>query len=114
MEVYVQPFPGPGPRTQVSTNGGSYPLWSRDGRRLYFDSLDNRVMAADVTTGATFSAGVPRVLFEGRFKTSANSNTPYDISLDDRRFLRVQQVKPEAGVSQIEVVLNWAGQLGRR
>ncbi len=114
MEVYVQPFPGPGPRTQVSSNGGSYPLWSRDGRRLYFDSLDNRVMAADVTTGATFSAGVPRVLFEGRFKTSANSNTPYDISLDDRRFLRVQQVKPEAGVSQIEVVLNWAGQLGRR
>jgi len=114
VEVYVQPFPGPGPRKQVSTLGGGFPLWSRDGRRLYFDSLDNRVMAADVTTGAAFSAGVPRVLFEGRFKTSANSNTHYDISLDDRRFLRVQQVKPEAGVSQIEVVLNWISQLGRR
>lgn len=114
VEVYVQPFPGPGPRRQVSTTGGSFPLWSRDGRRLYFDSLDNRVMAVDVTTGAAFSAGVPRMLFEGRFKTSANSNTHYDISLDDRRFLRVQQVKPEAGVVRIEVVLNWISQLTRR
>ena len=114
VEVYVQPFPGPGPRKQVSTTGGSLPLWPRDGRTLYFDSLDNRVMAADVTTGAAFSASVPRVQFEGRFKTSVNSNTPYDISLDSRRLLRVQQIHPDAGVTHIDVVLNWATQLGRR
>jgi dipeptidyl aminopeptidase/acylaminoacyl peptidase len=113
-EVYVQPFPGPGARKQVSTTGGASPLWSRDGRALYFDSLDHKIMVADVTTGGAFSASVPRVLFEGRFKESANNNTPYDISLDNRRFLRVQQVKPEGGVTQIDVVLNWASQLGRR
>jgi serine/threonine-protein kinase len=111
MEVYVQPFPGPGPRRQVSTTGGNWPRWSKVGRELYFDSLDNKVMVAEYSTAGGFSAKVPRLLFEGRFKTSANSNTQYDVSLDNRRFLRVQQIKPEAGVSQIDVVLNWLSQV---
>jgi serine/threonine-protein kinase len=113
MEVYVQPFPGPGPMTRVSTAGGAWPLWSKVGRELYFDSLDNKVMAAEYSTAGGFSAKVPRVLFDNRFKTSANSNTPYDVSLDNRRFLRVQQIRPGTGVAQIEVVLNWASQLNR-
>ena len=113
LEVYVQPFPGAGPMTPVSTAGGAWPRWSKVGRELYFDSLDGKVMAAEYSTAGGFSANVPRVLFENRFKTSANSNTPYDLSLDNRRFLRVQPVKPDAGVSQIEVVLNWATQLKR-
>lgn len=113
-EVYVQPFPGPGPRTPISTGGGNWPRWSKVGHELYFDSLDNKVMVAEYSTAGRFAAKVPRVLFEGRFKTSANSNTPYDISLDNRRFLRVQQVKPDAAVTHIDVVLNWASQLGRR
>ena len=112
-EVYVQPFATAGPKTAISTAGGQWPRWSKAGRELYFDSLDNKVMASEYSTTGGFAAKVPRVLFEGRFKTSANSNTPYDVSLDNRRFLRVQQIRPGAGISQIEVVLNWANQLRR-
>jgi dipeptidyl aminopeptidase/acylaminoacyl peptidase len=35
-DVYVQPYPGPGPRTQISTEGGSQPAWSADGRELFY------------------------------------------------------------------------------
>jgi serine/threonine-protein kinase len=112
-EVYVQPFPGPGARKKVSTAGGSWPLWSKDERNLYFDSLDGRIMVADVSTAAGLSIGIPQTFFENRFKTSANSNTPFDVSLDGR-FLGVQPVRPDAGVTQIQVVLNWATQLARR
>jgi len=114
LEVWVQPFAGPGPRTQVSTGGGAWPRWSKVGRELYFDSLDDKVMVAEYSTTGGFFPKLPRILFEGRFKTSANSNTPYDLSLDNRRFLRVQQGTPEAGLTEIHVVLNWASQLGRR
>ena len=114
LEVWVQPFPGPGPQTPVSTGGGAWPRWSKVGRELYFDSLDDKVMAAEYSTAGGFSTKLPRVLFPGRFKTSANSNTAYDLSLDNRRFLRVQQGTPEAGLTEIHVVLNWASQLGRR
>ncbi len=113
-EVYVQPFVGTGPKTTISTGGGTSPRWSKAGHELYFDALDNKVMVAEYSTAGGFSAKVPRVLFEGRFKNSANGNTPYDLSLDNRRFLRVQQLRPGTAVSQIEVVLNWATQLGRR
>ncbi len=114
LEVWVKPFPGPGPHTQVSTSGGAWPRWSKVGRELYFDSLDDKVMVAEYSTTGGFFPKLPLILFAGRFKTSANSNTPYDLSLDNRRFLRVQQGTPEAGLTEIHVVLNWASQLGRR
>ena len=64
--MYVRPFPGPGGRWQVSTGGGNFPLWSRDGRELLFQTLDQRVMAVSYTAthtagGDSFAAGKPRV-----------------------------------------------------
>jgi Tol biopolymer transport system component/predicted Ser/Thr protein kinase len=59
LEVYVRPFPGPGGRWQISTGGGVFPGWSRDGRELLFETLDQRVMAcmnAGVTLGWLLSA----------------------------------------------------------
>jgi len=112
-EVYVQPFPGPGPRTQISRDGGTEPLWSRDGRRLFYVSGADRLMAVDVATSPAFSAEVPRLLYEGRFVFSPNSTTAYDISTDGRRFLRVQQVTPEQPVDRIQIVLNWRDELAR-
>jgi len=109
-EVYVQPFPGPGPVQQVSTDGGVEPLWSPDGRELFFAKGD-KLMAVDVKPGAEFTADRPHPLFEGRFRPSPNANTPYSISADGQRFLRVQQGHREEALTRIELVLGWAAQL---
>ena len=111
-EIYVQPFPGPGPRQLVSTDGAQSPLWSRDGTELFFATPDE-LMAVDVTTTPAFSASAPRVVFEGRYREAVNGNTPYGVSADGKRFLRVQQAQPERAVTRIDVVLNWFAELER-
>jgi Tol biopolymer transport system component len=65
-EVYVQTFPNPGGKWQVSTNGGSLPVWSRNGNELFFVGADRRMMAVEVKGGSTFAAGVPKSLFDTR------------------------------------------------
>jgi Tol biopolymer transport system component len=62
-EVYVRPFPALGAKTQVSTAGGAAPLWSRDGKQLFFRS-GCEVWVTDVRITATFSAAKPRLLFK--------------------------------------------------
>ena len=110
IEVYVRPFPGPGPSIPISVNGGIDPLWSRNGRELFYTSGD-KTMAVAVTKGATLSVGPPRVLFEGRYRPSVNSLTAFSVAQDGGRFLRVQQVQPDRPVTRIEIVLNWFSQL---
>ena len=109
LEIYVQPFPGPGPRRPISTDGGADTRWSRDGHELFYTNGD-KLMAVTVATGPTFSAGAPRVLFEGRYRLSSGS-VAYDVSPDGRRFLRVQRVQPERPANRIDVVLNWLTEL---
>lgn len=109
LEVYATPFPGPGPRIAVSANGGTDPLWSADGRELYY-TKGHSMMAVTVTPGPTLSVGAPRVLFAGRYRPGSNSVTPFSVSKDGR-FLRIQQAEPDRPVTRIEVVLNWFSQL---
>ena len=111
-EVYVQPFPGPGPRTQISTDGGRDALWSRDGRELFYANGD-RLMGVDVRTTPAFAAGAPRVVMQGRFRPTPNTRTPFDIA-PDGRFLRIQQVQPERLLIHLDVVLNWLEELKQR
>ena len=59
QEVFVQPFPGPGGRLQVSIDGGTEPVWSRDGRELFYINGD-KMMVVDITTAPAFQAGLPR------------------------------------------------------
>ena len=64
-EIYVERYPGLGSRQLISTGGGRLPLWSRNGRELFFSSLDARqMMAVRVQLGTTLVAGRPQVLFE--------------------------------------------------
>ena len=63
-EVYVQPFPGPGGKWQISNEGGQEPLWSRNGKQLFYRRRENQVWVVDVQTGSGFSASKPRLLFE--------------------------------------------------
>ncbi|HEV2349761.1 MAG TPA: protein kinase [Terriglobia bacterium] len=98
-EVYLRPYPGPGEKLQVSTQGGEMPVWSRDGRELFYRS-GNKMMAVAVSTGPALKLGEPHVLFEGDF-----SNW-YDVAPDGRRFLMIKP-QPSSPVTQINVVENW-------
>jgi dipeptidyl aminopeptidase/acylaminoacyl peptidase len=117
-EVYVQPFPGPGPRQQISFEGGTSPLWATSGRELFFAGERDkdgavRVLAIDVSAGATFSAGKPRELFVGRYFMTGGP-TGYDVSRDGKRFLMAEGLEPsKQPATHLRVVLNWFEELRR-
>jgi len=110
-EVFVQPFPGLSGKWQISTEGGEQPVWARDGRELFYRQGD-RMMAVEVTLGASFSAGKPRVLFEGRYETFPGLRS-YDIAPDGRGFLMLQ-TSDTGAPAQLQVVLNWFEELLRK
>lgn len=107
-EVYVQPFSGPGARVQISTDGGTEPRWSRNGRELFFRAGD-KMMAVEVSPGLRVSR--PRLLFQGPYvRTGHNPGyANYDVA-SDGRFVMIRSEK-EAGPAQINVVLNWFEEL---
>ena len=107
-EVYVRPFPGPGPRYPVSAGGGSEPHWAPDGRRLFYRH-GRQMLAARVTTVPAFSVTGRDVLFEGNYSTST-SHQNYDVAPDGQGFLLLQ---PDADV-EVVVVLNWLTELRAR
>jgi Tol biopolymer transport system component len=113
-EIYVLAFPGPGGRWQISTQGGRAPVWSRNGRELFYSSFDGAsLMVVDITTQPTFKAGTPRVLLEGGFRLVSGALGPsFDVSADGQRFLMVQN--NDANPTQLNVVLNWFEELKRR
>jgi dipeptidyl aminopeptidase/acylaminoacyl peptidase len=114
-EIYVQPYPGPGGKWQISTEGGTEPVWSRNGRELFYRNA-NRMMTVDVTTGPGFSAAKPRMLFEGEYfaNTFPETGVAYDVSLDGQRFLMVKENAASRSAAQINVVLNWQEELKQR
>jgi Tol biopolymer transport system component len=106
FEVYVQPFSSPGGKRQVSTGGGSQPLWSSDGRELFYIAADNAVTAVPVSAGQRFEMGRAARLFStGAPPMVAPFWTNYAVSPDGRRFL-VNSVLPDAPPPTITVVLN--------
>jgi Tol biopolymer transport system component len=111
-EVLVQSFPEPGGRTQMSASGGIEPVWSRDGRELFYLNGD-AMMAVDVRTSPELAAGAPRKLFEGRYVLSPNTVASYDVSADGQRFLRVQPLHADPPTDQIQVALSWFEELKR-
>jgi eukaryotic-like serine/threonine-protein kinase len=105
FEVYVRPFPGPGPAQPVSAAGGSSVRWRRDGKELYFLAPDSTLMAASVTAnGSTFETGTPQALFRTHAVYFPNAQQ-YDVSRDGR-FLIVTELE-SAPAEPIHVLLNW-------
>ena len=108
-EIYVQPFPGPGAKTRISTSGGRWPEWRRDGRELFYVTPDDRLMAVALTvSGLAFEVGSPALLFTLRIEppTLFSTTSPYDVSPDGQRFL-VNTVLGEGNTAPLTVVLNW-------
>lgn len=112
-EVYVVPLDGSGGRPTLSTDGGDEPVWAHDGREIFYRN-DARMMAVEVTTGPTFSAGTPRALFEmpstPTFRWGIRN---YDVHPDGQRFLVVEDEIGDRAVP-IRIVLNWAEELKAR
>jgi Tol biopolymer transport system component/tRNA A-37 threonylcarbamoyl transferase component Bud32 len=112
-EIYVQPYPGPGGKWQISTEGGTEPVWNPNGRELFYRS-GNNMMAVDIATQPSFTTGKPRMLFEGVYEPAGGSVPYYDVSPDGQRFLMLKPVEQAAGPRQINVVLNWFEELKQK
>ncbi len=109
FEIYLRAFPGPGPRIQVSTDGGRFPVWSPTGRELFFIS-GSKMMVTDIEPGAEPRVGTPRVLFEGAQATTTRS---YDLMADGKSFVMARALEGSSGLNEIRVVQNWAEDLRR-
>ena len=110
FEIYVQPFPGPGPKWPVSTAGGAQVRWPRNGGELFYIALDNRLMAVSIRLDAerqTVSAGAPVPLFTTNVGGAVTvRRQQYVVSSDGQRFL-MNTVKDQASTSPLTVVQNW-------
>jgi eukaryotic-like serine/threonine-protein kinase len=107
-EVYVRPFPGPGDRIPISTGGGVEPLWSRDGRELFYRE-DNRLMTVKLSGGKKLDPSQPQPLFADIYERNDfgyGDDANYDVSLDGKRFVMVKRKNPVMP-TVIHVVLNW-------
>jgi serine/threonine-protein kinase len=117
-EVYVQAFPGPGLRVQISNKGGTDPVWRRSGGELFYRSGD-KMMVVSVVTSPQFKASAPRQLWEGTYSEGIAascgmpgvSSSNYDVTADGQRFLMVRDLDQSAFSTSIVVVLNWVEQL---
>ncbi|HXY32235.1 MAG TPA: protein kinase [Gemmatimonadaceae bacterium] len=95
-EIFVRPFPETDRgRYQVSTDGGTEPLWSRDGKELYYRAADEHIVAVPIGPGAEFAPGSPRTLFDVSAYLQAPQHRDYDVAADGR-FLMVRQKTPAA------------------
>ena len=119
-QVFVQPFPSTGGKYLVSPDYGRTPLWSPDGRQLFYhDQSTNRLMVVDIRTEPSFAAGTPTPLpIAGTIHPVTQRN--YDITPDGKRLLVVLPASSGPGESsqrppqQINVVLNWQEELKAR
>ena len=109
-EVYIRPFPpGPGGQWQVSTEGGIWPRWRRDGKELYYIAPDARLMAVAITSnGDTLDPGKPVTLFQTRIVGGGSDfgrAAEYDVA-PDGRFL-INTVLENTTATPITLILNW-------
>ena len=114
-EVYVRPFPDiDSGRWQISRGGGTRPLWSPDGRELFYLTRSGQLTAVPIETEGGFSYGNPELVFEASYYTG-NFRRAYNISSDGKRFLMIKQggLDHETGPSLLILVQNWTEELER-
>jgi hypothetical protein len=108
----VTPFPTKNGKWQVSTGGGGFPRWRRDGRELFYRAPDGKLMAAAIgSQGSAFEVGEVKPLFDIN-RARADRGYPYDVSADGQRFL-VNVLGEESTVEPLTLLINWPAALQR-
>ncbi len=112
-EIYVRPFPGPGGKIQVSTDGGDQPLWIANGEIFY--KQVNQMIAAQVQTEPELIVGRPQKLFEGQYiYGNVGPFASYDVTPDGQQFVMIKEGGSTGEARQeIIVVQNWFEELKR-
>ena len=118
FEVYVRPFPDADSALhQISTNGGTRPLWAPDGSELFYQDA-SRLLAVPVQTAPTFSRGTPMVVIEGDYRLDGFIGRRYDIDPSGERFLLLKVTTAPGSDSpslpSLTFVLNWHQELLER
>jgi Tol biopolymer transport system component len=114
-EVWVTPFPGPGPRVLVSTDGGEAPRWNPKGHELFYRN-GSRFMTVEIQTVPVLRAGSPKVLFDSpdTGPMVGVQRVSYDVSPDGQRFLLIKPQTTTAQSTDVRVIVNWADELARK
>jgi Tol biopolymer transport system component len=108
-EVFVQPFPVTGAKYQITKNGGGHPMWSPDGKQLFFDN-NQHMFSVQVQTQPSFSASDPKALpISGFIQSPGNNRRQYDMTADGKQFLMMFFMP-----NQIHAITNWFEELKRR
>jgi len=107
--VYVSPFPVPAPK-KISTGGGYNPLWSPNGKEIFYRNGD-KMIAVTIESEPETRVMASEVLFEGQYYTDGNRS--YDVSRDGQRFLMLKESEDQAAATQLIVVHNWFEELKR-
>lgn len=111
-------WPGPGPKIQISFDGGTDPVWRRDGKEIFYRN-GSKMMGVPVNTEDTFRAGKPELLWTADYMHGLSSScgfkgtttTSYDVSPDGQRLLMLKDTDGNMFATRIVVVVDW---LGRR
>ena len=116
-EVYVRPFPGPGGKWQISNTGGMFPIWSHNGRELFFQNLDNRILVTEYEVkNESFAASKPRVWSDQQLRDLGGALN-YDLTPDGNRFAVLPNLNApveEKGDVHVTFLLNFFDELRRR
>jgi serine/threonine-protein kinase len=111
-EVYVKPFPESARKIRISMNGGWEPIWSSDGKKIYFRSLNGTSIFEVQFDSDKAEAGNPEILIEGPFKEGLYYGPMYDLA-PDGRFLVLTKTAQEFQPTEIRVIQNWLEELKR-
>jgi len=114
FEIYVRPFPGPGGKWQISTAGGDYPTWSRNGKDLFYRTPDQKIMVAAYTTQLdTFRADKPRLLSDEQLTDPAPPSRNFDLHPDSQRFAVLKASQSETQAGKVVFITNFFEGLSR-
>ena len=109
----MQPFPGPGGKWQVSSQGGRDPQWRRDGKELFFLSPSGAMMSVNVASGTTLQLGTPRVLFPSVATLPNPTGRNYAVFADGQRFL-IRKSLQARELPATTVFMNWTAGFAKR